>query len=72
MQGPLCHAGISGHASAPQALIETDESPLDGYAFRVPCDDRSEIVFGIRPEHVSLAMGRAGRSSKRKPCSLNR
>jgi multiple sugar transport system ATP-binding protein len=46
--------GSIGRASGPVARIEADTIPLEGG----PCSslaDGQEIVFGIRPEHVSLA-----------------
>ena len=46
--------GSIGHASGPVARIEAEAIPLDGYPCRSLADGR-EIVFGIRPEHVSLA-----------------
>jgi multiple sugar transport system ATP-binding protein len=48
-------SGSIVRGSAPMARIETDAIPLDEYP---PCSslaDRREIIFGIRPEHVSLA-----------------
>ena len=42
-------------ASAPVARIEADAIPLDGYPLCSSSDDGREIIFGIRPEHVSLA-----------------
>ena len=39
----------------PVARIETDAIPLDGYPFCAPFADGGEVIFGIRPEHVSLA-----------------
>jgi len=47
-------SGSLGRASAPVARIERDVIPLDGYPFRGPFADGGEVVFGIRPEHVSL------------------
>ena len=47
-------SGSIGHASGPVARIEAEAIPLDGYPCRSLADGR-EIVFGIRPEHVSLA-----------------
>jgi len=48
-------SGSIGRASGPVAKIEADAIPLDGYPFRTPFADGREVVFGIRPEHVSLA-----------------
>jgi multiple sugar transport system ATP-binding protein len=48
-------AGSLGRASAPVARIENDAIPLDTYPFRIPPVGVREVVFGIRPEHVSLA-----------------
>jgi multiple sugar transport system ATP-binding protein len=48
-------SGSLARGSAPVARIETDAIPLDGYPFCGSFDDGREIVFGIRPEHVSLA-----------------
>ena len=48
-------SGSLGRASAPVANIEYDTFPLDGYPFSTPFADGGEVVFGIRPEHVSLA-----------------
>jgi multiple sugar transport system ATP-binding protein len=48
-------SGSLGRASLPVARIETDAIPLDGYPFRAPFADGGEVIFGIRPEHVSLA-----------------
>jgi multiple sugar transport system ATP-binding protein len=39
----------------PVARIEADAIPLDGYSLCAPFNDGQEIIFGIRPEHVSLA-----------------
>src|SRR6202008_1710527 len=44
-----------GRASVPVARIETDAIPLDGYPLCSSLNDGCEIIFGIRPEHVSLA-----------------
>jgi multiple sugar transport system ATP-binding protein len=48
-------SGSLGRASAPVAKIERDAIPLDGYPFRFPFAEGGEVIFGIRPEHVSLA-----------------
>jgi multiple sugar transport system ATP-binding protein len=48
-------SGSLARASAPVAKIEADAIPLDGYPFCAPFVDGGEVVFGIRPEHVSLA-----------------
>jgi multiple sugar transport system ATP-binding protein len=37
------------------AKIETDAIPLAGYPLGNSFGDGREIIFGIRPEHVSLA-----------------
>ena len=52
-------SGMLTRASAPVAKIETDAIPLDGYPFRTPFGNGGEVVFGIRPEHVSLASSEA-------------
>jgi len=39
----------------PVARIETDAIPLDGYPHCTSFNHGQEIIFGIRPEHVSLA-----------------
>jgi multiple sugar transport system ATP-binding protein len=48
-------SGSIGRASVPVARIEADAIPLDGYPLCTLFDDGREIIFGIRPEHVSLA-----------------
>src|SRR5580693_6643799 len=48
-------SGSIGRASVPVARIETDAIPLDGYPLCSSLNDGREIIFGIRPEHVSLA-----------------
>ena len=48
-------SGSIGRASVPVVRIEADAIPLDGYLFCAPFVDGREVVFGIRPEHVSLA-----------------
>ncbi|MBV8118345.1 MAG: ABC transporter ATP-binding protein [Alphaproteobacteria bacterium] len=48
-------SGSLGRASAPAVRIETDAISLDGYPFCAPVADGGKVVFGIRPEHVSLA-----------------
>jgi len=48
-------SGSLGRASMPVAKIEADAIPLDGYPFRAAFAAGSEVIFGIRPEHVSLA-----------------
>jgi multiple sugar transport system ATP-binding protein len=48
-------SGSLGRASGPVARIEADALPLDGCPCRTSLEDGREIVFGIRPEHVSLA-----------------
>jgi multiple sugar transport system ATP-binding protein len=48
-------SGSIGRASGPVARIEADAVPLDGYPCGNSLADGQEIVFGIRPEHVSLA-----------------
>jgi multiple sugar transport system ATP-binding protein len=48
-------SGSIVRGSAPAARIETDAIPLDEYPSRTWLEDGREIVFGIRPEHVSLA-----------------
>jgi len=47
--------GSLGRASAAVVRIERDAIPLDGYQFRSAFAEDGEVVFGIRPEHVSLA-----------------
>ena len=47
--------GAIGRASGPAARIEADAIPLDDYPSRNLLEDGREIIFGIRPEHVSLA-----------------
>ena len=48
-------SGSIGRASGPTARIENDAIPLDRYPCSSSLADGQEIVFGIRPEHVSLA-----------------
>jgi multiple sugar transport system ATP-binding protein len=48
-------SGSLGRASGPVARIEAEAIPLDGYPCSSSLSDGQEIVFGIRPEHVSLA-----------------
>ena len=48
-------SGSIGRASGPVARIEAAAIPLDGCPSRTSLEDGREIVFGIRPEHVSLA-----------------
>src|SRR5215470_17644510 len=48
-------SGSLGRGSMPVVRIEADTIPLDRYPFRAPFAERGEIIFGIRPEHVSLA-----------------
>jgi multiple sugar transport system ATP-binding protein len=48
-------SGSIAHGTTPVARIETDAIPLDGYPFCTSFDDGCEIIFGIRPEHLSLA-----------------
>ena len=48
-------AGSIARKTPPVARIETDAIPLDGYPLCNSFDDGREIIFGIRPEHVSLA-----------------
>jgi len=48
-------SGSLARASVPVARIETDAIPLDGYPLCASFSDGREIIFGIRPEHVSLA-----------------
>ena len=52
-------SGSLGRASSPVARIGRCD-PLDGYPFRTSLADGDEIIFGIRPEHVSLADYEAG------------
>jgi multiple sugar transport system ATP-binding protein len=47
--------GSLARASVPVARIETDEIALNGYPLCSSFNDGREIIFGIRPEHVSLA-----------------
>ena len=53
-------SGSLGRASSPVARIEADAISFDGYPFRTSFADGGEIIFGIRPEHVSLADYEAG------------
>ena len=46
-------SGSIVRGSAPVARIETEAIPLDGYPFCASPDEGREIVFGIRPEHVT-------------------
>jgi multiple sugar transport system ATP-binding protein len=48
-------SGSIGRASGPTARIENDAIALDGYPCSSSLADGQQIVFGIRPEHVSLA-----------------
>jgi multiple sugar transport system ATP-binding protein len=48
-------SGSIDRGTVPVARIETDAIPLDGYPLCTSFDDSREIIFGIRPEHVSLA-----------------
>jgi multiple sugar transport system ATP-binding protein len=48
-------SGSIARGSAPVARIEANTIPLDSYPSRTSLEDGREIVFGIRPEHVSLA-----------------
>jgi multiple sugar transport system ATP-binding protein len=48
-------SGSIARGPAAVARIETDAIPLDGYPLCSSFDDGQEIIFGIRPEHVSLA-----------------
>ena len=48
-------SGSIARGPVPVARIETDTIPLDGYPLCSSFDDGREIIFGIRPEHVSLA-----------------
>jgi len=48
-------SGSIARGPVPVARIETDTIPLDGYPLCSSSDDGREIIFGIRPEHVSLA-----------------
>jgi multiple sugar transport system ATP-binding protein len=48
-------SGSIMRGSAPVARIETDAILLDGHPSCHALADGREIVFGIRPEHVSLA-----------------
>jgi multiple sugar transport system ATP-binding protein len=48
-------SGSLGRASMPMAKIEADAIPLGSYPFGAPFADGGEVIFGIRPEHVSLA-----------------
>jgi multiple sugar transport system ATP-binding protein len=48
-------SGSIGRASGPVARIEADAVPLDACPCCNSLADGREIVFGIRPEHVSLA-----------------
>ena len=48
-------SGSIARASVPVARIETDTIPLEGYPLCTSFGDGREIIFGIRPEHVSLA-----------------
>jgi len=48
-------SGSLGRASMPVAKIESDAIPLGSYPFGAPFADGGDVIFGIRPEHVSLA-----------------
>ena len=49
-------SGSIARGPVPVARIETDAIPLDGYPLCGSVDgSQREIIFGIRPEHVSLA-----------------
>ena len=48
-------SGSIARGPVPVARIETDAIPLDGYPLCGSVDGGREIIFGIRPEHVSLA-----------------
>jgi multiple sugar transport system ATP-binding protein len=48
-------SGSIGRASGPTARIENDAIPLDCCPCSSSLADGQEIVFGIRPEHVSPA-----------------
>jgi multiple sugar transport system ATP-binding protein len=48
-------SGSIARGPVPVARIETDAIPLDSYPLCGSFDDGREIIFGIRPEHVSLA-----------------
>jgi multiple sugar transport system ATP-binding protein len=48
-------SGSIARASVPVARIESAAIPLDFYPLCAPVADGREIIFGIRPEHVSLA-----------------
>jgi len=48
-------SGSIGRASGSTARIENDAIALDRYPCSNSLADGQEIVFGIRPEHVSLA-----------------
>jgi len=48
-------SGSIGRGTVPVARIETDAIPLNGYPLCTSFGDSREIIFGIRPEHVSLA-----------------
>jgi multiple sugar transport system ATP-binding protein len=48
-------SGSIARGPVPVARIETDTIPLNGYPLCSSFDDGREIIFGIRPEHVSLA-----------------
>jgi len=48
-------SGSLGRGRMPVAQIEADAIPLDGYPLCNSIGDGREIIFGIRPEHVSLA-----------------
>jgi multiple sugar transport system ATP-binding protein len=53
-------SGSIARATVPVAKIEADVIPLDGYPLRTSFADGREIIFGIRPEHVSLANRETG------------
>jgi len=48
-------SGSIARGTTSVARIETDAIPLDGYPLCTSFNDGQEIIFGIRPEHVSLA-----------------
>src|SRR5204862_8287104 len=58
---PASRCAAIARASVPVAKIEADVIPLDGYPLRTSFADGREIIFGIRPEHVSLANRETGR-----------
>ena len=48
-------SGSIARGTVPVVRIETDAIPLDGYPPCTSLGDNRKIIFGIRPEHVSLA-----------------